>query len=74
MNGEDLRGLTLSVRKTDLACLFARRSEGIFIAPFEQGEIGSDLFKAACHMGLECMVSKRADRPTAGPLGGLTRR
>ena len=32
-------------------------------APFEQGEIGPDLFRAACGMGLEGMVSKRADRP-----------
>ena len=32
-------------------------------SPFEQGEIGPDLFRAACNMGLEGMVSKRADRP-----------
>ena len=37
--------------------------DGIFVAPFEQGEIGPDLFVAACDMGLEGMVSKRADRP-----------
>jgi bifunctional non-homologous end joining protein LigD len=46
-----------------LARLLARRSEGIFVAPFEQGEIGPDLFRAACNMGLEGMVSKRVDRP-----------
>ena len=33
------------------------------LAPFEQGEIGPDLFKAACSMGLEGLVSKRRDRP-----------
>ena len=33
------------------------------MAPFEQGEIGPDLFRVACNMGLEGMVSKRADRP-----------
>ena len=33
------------------------------LARFEQGEIGPDLFRAACNMGLEGMVSKRADRP-----------
>jgi len=33
------------------------------IAPFEQGEIGPDLFRAACDMGLEGLVSKRRDRP-----------
>ena len=37
--------------------------EGIFLSPFEQGEIGSDLFAAACQMGLEGLVSKRRDRP-----------
>jgi bifunctional non-homologous end joining protein LigD len=28
------------------------------VAPFEQGEIGPDLFGAACRMGLEGLVSK----------------
>jgi hypothetical protein len=46
-----------------LARLLARRPEGIFVAPFEQGEIGPDLFRAACQMGLEGLVSKRRDRP-----------
>jgi ATP-dependent DNA ligase len=62
-DGEDLRKLPPSIRKTDFARLLARRADGIFIAPFEQGEIGPDLFRAACRMGLEGMVSKRADRP-----------
>jgi bifunctional non-homologous end joining protein LigD len=34
----------------------------MFIAPFEQGEIGPDLFREACVMGPE-VVSKRRDRP-----------
>ena len=63
LDGEDLRCLPLSLRKTNLARLLARRPDGIFAAPFEQGEIGPDLFRAACDMGLEGMVSKRADRP-----------
>jgi bifunctional non-homologous end joining protein LigD len=33
------------------------------VAPFEQGEIGPDLFRYACLMGPEGMVSKRKDRP-----------
>ena len=33
---------------------------------FEPGEIGPDLFRAACRMGLEGIVSKRTDAPT-GP-------
>src|SRR5262249_15276947 len=64
LEGEDLRALPLSVRKLNLARLLSRRHpDGIFAAPFEQGEIGPDLFAAACNMGLEGLVSKRADRP-----------
>jgi bifunctional non-homologous end joining protein LigD len=63
MDGDDLRGMPLSMRKANLARLLARRPDGIFIAPFEQGEIGPDLFRAACQMGLEGLVSKRRDRP-----------
>jgi bifunctional non-homologous end joining protein LigD len=65
LDGEDLPGLPLSMRKTNLARLLARRPDGIFIAPFEQGEIGPDLFRAACNMGLEGMVSKRSVARTA---------
>ena len=63
LDGDDLRGLPSSMRKTNLARLLARRPDGIFVAPFEQGEIGPDLFRAACRMGLEGLVSKRRDRP-----------
>jgi bifunctional non-homologous end joining protein LigD len=63
LDGDDLRKLPLSMRKTNLARLLARRPDGIFIAPFELGEIGPDLFRAACGMGLEGLVSKRRDRP-----------
>jgi hypothetical protein len=44
MDGDDLRRLPLSMRKANLARLLRRRPEGIFINPFEQGEIGPDLF------------------------------
>ena len=50
--GEDLRKLPLSMRKANLARLLARRVDGIHLAPFEQGEIGPDLFRHACLMGL----------------------
>jgi bifunctional non-homologous end joining protein LigD len=46
LDGEDLRGLPLAMRKTNLARLLARRPDGIFVAPFELGEIGPDLFRA----------------------------
>src|SRR5215471_16642967 len=63
LDGEDLRDWPLSLRKDDLARLLANRSDGIFVAPFETGEIGPDLFRTACDIGLEGMVSKRSDRP-----------
>ena len=53
------------MRKTNLAQLLRGRPDGIFVAPLEQGEIGPDLFSAACNMGPEGMVSKRADWPYA---------
>jgi ATP-dependent DNA ligase len=66
LDGDDLRRLPLSMRKANLARLLARRPDSIFVAPFEQGEIGPDLFGAACQMGLEGLVSKRRDRPYQG--------
>jgi bifunctional non-homologous end joining protein LigD len=63
LDGEDLRGLPLSMRKTNLARILARRPDSIFVAPFEHGEKGPDLFRAACNMGLEGLVSKRRDGP-----------
>jgi ATP-dependent DNA ligase len=50
LGGDDLRALPLSLRKTNLARLLARRPDGIFVAPYEQGEIGPQLFRAACDM------------------------
>jgi bifunctional non-homologous end joining protein LigD len=40
-----------------------RRIDGIHVAPFEQGEIGPDVFAAICRMGLEGLVSKHRHRP-----------
>jgi hypothetical protein len=36
-------------------------AESIFVAPFEQGEIGPDLFRAACGMGLQRSISVECD-------------
>jgi hypothetical protein len=46
------------MRKLNLARLLRGRPEGIFINPFEQGEIGPDLFRKACEFGLGGLVSK----------------
>ncbi|SDF02289.1 ATP dependent DNA ligase domain-containing protein [Bradyrhizobium brasilense] len=63
IEGDNLRELPLHERKTRLARLFARRVDGIFLSDFEQGEIGPDLYRHACLMGLEGLVSKHRDRP-----------
>ena len=58
----DVQEAGFRTKRENLAPLLARRPDGIFAAPYEQGEIGPDLFEAACNMGLEGLVSKRADR------------
>lgn len=60
-DGDDLRKLPLSMRKSNLARLLARRVDGIHTAPYETGEIGPELFRAACAHGLEGLVSKHRD-------------
>jgi hypothetical protein len=62
----DLRRLPLSLRKTNLARVRARRVDGIHVAPFEQGGIGPDLFRHACKLGLEGLVSKHRDSTYRG--------
>jgi bifunctional non-homologous end joining protein LigD len=52
LSGEDLRQLPLSMRKTNLAQLLRGRPDGMFVAPFEPGEIGAELFGAAARMSL----------------------
>jgi ATP-dependent DNA ligase len=60
-DGEDLRSWPLSLRKGALAGLLSDLVDGIFIAEYEKGEIGDVLFRVACNMGLEGIVSKRLD-------------
>src|SRR6478609_3691840 len=62
-DSDDLRELPLTIRKANLSRLLARRVDGIFLSDFEQGEIGPDLFRHACLMGLEGLVSNHKDRP-----------
>lgn len=66
IDGEDLRELPLSMRKANLERLLRGRPDGIFVNPFETGAIGPDLFRKACELGLEGLVSKRSDRPYRG--------
>jgi bifunctional non-homologous end joining protein LigD len=66
MDGDDLRNLSLSMRKPNLARLLARRPDGIFMSDFERGEIEPDLFRKTCEFGPEGLVSKDRDRPYRG--------
>jgi ATP-dependent DNA ligase len=52
-DGDDLRKLPLSMRKASLARLLARQVDGIFLSDFERGDIGPDLFRHTCLLGLE---------------------
>ena len=70
-DGEDLRGLPLSMRKASLSRLLARRVDSIFLSDFEQGEIGSDLFRHACLMGLDGMVPKHRETYIAAAGSGI---
>jgi ATP-dependent DNA ligase len=56
LDGDDLRRLPLSMRKTNLDDMLRRRPQGIFAATFDCGEIGPQLFEAAFRMGLEGLV------------------
>ncbi|WP_371260007.1 hypothetical protein [Bradyrhizobium sp. WSM1417] len=64
--GDDLRDLPLHLHQANLQRLLARRPDGITVAPFERGEIGPDLYHAACRVGLEGLVSKHCNRPYRG--------
>ena len=61
-DGEDLRRLPLSMRKASLARLLALRRHG----DFERREIGPDLFRHACLMGLKGLVCKHRESPYRG--------
>jgi ATP-dependent DNA ligase len=71
-DGDDLRKLPLSLRKTNLAWLLARRVDGNHLAPFEFGAIGPEQFRHACLMGLEGLVSKHRE-PLSGYSSGVGR-
>jgi ATP-dependent DNA ligase len=58
--------LPLSLRKANLDRHLSRQFNGIFVTDYEQGKIGDDLFRAACRMGLEGIVSKHRGRAYRG--------
>jgi bifunctional non-homologous end joining protein LigD len=67
IDGEDLRALPLGARKKRLARLLGKRRLGIVLSD-HSGEDGATIFRQACVMGLEGIVSKRLSAPyRSGP-------
>ena len=66
-DGEDQRQLPLSLRKTNLARLLKRRIPGVFIAEYEQGEIGRNPYSASPVVwALKASSRSAAIAPTPG--------
>jgi bifunctional non-homologous end joining protein LigD len=61
-DGEDPRPQALVLRNSKLARLLSCSVDGIFIAEYGQGDVGDVLFRVACNMGVEGIVSKCLDR------------
>ena len=67
LDGTDLRDLPLVERKRRLKALLGRKGEDLQFVEHLEGD-GAEIFTAACRLGLEGIVSKRADSTyKAGP-------
>jgi bifunctional non-homologous end joining protein LigD len=67
LDGEDLRGLSLGDRKKRLVRLVGRRTLGIVLSAHTADD-GATIYRQACAMGLEGIVSKRLTAPyRSGP-------
>jgi bifunctional non-homologous end joining protein LigD len=62
LDGEDLRGMPLADRKKRLARLLGGRRLGIVLSDHTDDD-GATIFRQACRMGLEGIVSKRLSAP-----------
>ena len=67
ITGDDLRKKPFSERKAMLRKVLRRTRSGIQYVEHTEGD-GAEMFKAACKLGLEGMVSKRLTSPyRSGP-------
>jgi bifunctional non-homologous end joining protein LigD len=67
LDGDNLRGMPLGDRKKRLARLLSGRRLGIVLSDHTD-EDGATIFRRACRMGLEGIVSKRLTAPyRSGP-------
>jgi bifunctional non-homologous end joining protein LigD len=62
LNGDDLRRDPLEIRKATLASIVVKASAGIRFNEHMKGN-GETVFRHACKLGLEGIVSKRKDSP-----------
>jgi bifunctional non-homologous end joining protein LigD len=68
LNGDDLRRELLEVRKTTLASVLTKAGPGLRINEHLEHDDGEVVFRHACKLGLEGIVSKRKDSPyRSGP-------
>jgi bifunctional non-homologous end joining protein LigD len=63
LNGDDLRQDPLEVRKATLTSVVAKAGAGIRFNEHLEADDGEAVFRHACKMGLEGIVSKRKDSP-----------
>jgi len=63
LNGQDLRRMPLHERRKRLAALLSGWHEALWFSGDVRGPDGEALFRKACAMGLEGIVSKRIDMP-----------
>jgi bifunctional non-homologous end joining protein LigD len=63
LNGDDLRREPLPVRKATLASVLAKAGLGLRLNTHLDHDDGEVVFRHACKMGLEGIVSKRRDSP-----------
>jgi bifunctional non-homologous end joining protein LigD len=63
LNGNDLRREPLEVRKATLASVLAKATSGLRLNEHLEHEDGAIVFRHACKMGLEGIVSKRKNSP-----------
>src|SRR5215204_461091 len=63
LDGDNLRREPLAVRKATLASVLAKANQGIRFNDHIQYDDGEIVFRHACKMGLEGIVSKRKDSP-----------
>jgi ATP-dependent DNA ligase len=63
LNGDDLRREPLDTRKATLASVLRRAAPGLRLNDHIEEEDGETVFRHACKMGLEGIVSKRRNSP-----------